>query len=168
MDATRGYLELSSEEIGLLRYVGAHYAHTVVVVNSTNTMAVSYTHLSGIKVGLDVGGTDCPPVIKGRFVSDYEVRSRHRRPLSRWTEAPAPGLFRGPALSMTNRAERGWSCELTVEGVEVLLLAGGAAGGVVCSELLLLSLIHIFCGAAESCRGRLATRSRRSRARSGM
>ena len=37
-DVTRSYLELSSEEEALLRYVGAHYEHTVVVVNSTNTM----------------------------------------------------------------------------------------------------------------------------------
>lgn len=37
-DVTRGYLELSSEEESLLRYVGANYAHVVVVVNSTNTM----------------------------------------------------------------------------------------------------------------------------------
>ncbi len=38
MDATRTYLELSSEEEALLRYVGANYEHVVVVVNSPNTM----------------------------------------------------------------------------------------------------------------------------------
>ena len=38
VDATRGYLELSREEEGLLAYVGENYEHVIVVVNSTNTM----------------------------------------------------------------------------------------------------------------------------------
>ena len=58
MDATRGYLELSSEEIGLLRYVGAHYEHTVVVVNSTNTMELGELEtIPGIDAALLTGPT---------------------------------------------------------------------------------------------------------------
>ncbi len=58
MDATRGYLELSSEEIALLRYVGSHYEHTVVVVNSTNTMELGELEtIPGIDAALLAGPT---------------------------------------------------------------------------------------------------------------
>lgn len=58
MDATRGYLELSSEEIALLRYVGSHYEHTIVVVNSTNTMELGELEtIPGIDAALLAGPT---------------------------------------------------------------------------------------------------------------
>lgn len=58
MDATRGYLELSSEEIALLRYVGSHYAHAIVVVNSTNTMELGELEtIPGIDAALLAGPT---------------------------------------------------------------------------------------------------------------
>lgn len=58
MDATRGYLELSSEEIALLRYVGSHYEHTIVVVNSTNTMGIGELEtIPGIDAALLAGPT---------------------------------------------------------------------------------------------------------------
>lgn len=58
MDATRGYLELSSEEIALLRYVGSHFEHTIVVVNSTNTMELGELEtIPGIDAALLAGPT---------------------------------------------------------------------------------------------------------------
>lgn len=58
MDATHGYLELSSEEIALLRYVGSHYEHTIVVVNSTNTMELGELEtIPGIDAALLAGPT---------------------------------------------------------------------------------------------------------------
>lgn len=58
MDATRGYLELSSEEIALLRYVGSHYERTIVVVNSTNTMELGELEtIPGIDAALLAGPT---------------------------------------------------------------------------------------------------------------
>lgn len=57
-DATRGYLELSSEEEALLRYVGATYERVVVVVNSTNVMELGQLEtIPGIDAALLVGPT---------------------------------------------------------------------------------------------------------------
>jgi beta-glucosidase len=57
-DATRGYLELSSEEEALLRYVGANYEHVVVLVNSTNVMELGELEtIPGIDAALLVGTT---------------------------------------------------------------------------------------------------------------
>ena len=58
IDATRGYLELSSEEEALLAYVGATYEHVVVVVNSTNTMELGQLEtIPGIDAALLAGPT---------------------------------------------------------------------------------------------------------------
>ena len=38
VDDTRTMLELTTEEENLLTYVGANYAHVVVLINSTNVM----------------------------------------------------------------------------------------------------------------------------------
>ena len=58
VDVTRGYLELSSEEEGLLRYVGATYEHVVVLVNSTNAMELGELEtIPGIDAALVVGTT---------------------------------------------------------------------------------------------------------------
>lgn len=58
VDVTRGYLELSSEEEALLRYVGAHFDHVVVVVNSTNTMELGEVEsIDGIDAVLLAGPT---------------------------------------------------------------------------------------------------------------
>ena len=57
-DATRTYLELSSEEEELLRYVGATYEHVVVIVNATNTMELGQLEtIPGIDAALLVGPT---------------------------------------------------------------------------------------------------------------
>ena len=58
VDVTRSYLELSSEEEGLLRYVGATYDHVVVLVNSTNTMELGELEtIPGIDAAMIVGTT---------------------------------------------------------------------------------------------------------------
>lgn len=58
VDASRHYLELSSEEEGLLRYVGGHYEHVVVLVNSTNAMELGELEtIPGIDAALLVGTT---------------------------------------------------------------------------------------------------------------
>lgn len=41
-DATRTYLEISTEEESLLRYVGANYDNVVVLINSTNVMELGF------------------------------------------------------------------------------------------------------------------------------
>ena len=57
-DYSRTYLELSSEEEQLLRYVGSHYEHVVVIVNSTNTMELGEIEsIDGIDACLLVGAT---------------------------------------------------------------------------------------------------------------
>lgn len=57
-DVTRTYLELSTEEEALLRYVGSHYEHVCVVVNSTNTMELGELEtIPGIDAALLAGPT---------------------------------------------------------------------------------------------------------------
>ena len=57
-DTTRTYLELSSEEEALLRYVGANYDNVVVLVNSTNTMELGQIEtIPGIDACMIVGTT---------------------------------------------------------------------------------------------------------------
>lgn len=57
-DDTRGYLELSPEEEGLLTYVGANFDKVVVIVNSTNTMELGQLEtIPGIDAALLVGAT---------------------------------------------------------------------------------------------------------------
>ncbi len=58
VDVTRTYLELSSEEEALLRYVGSHYEHVCVLVNSTNTMELGELEtIPGIDAAILVGAT---------------------------------------------------------------------------------------------------------------
>lgn len=58
VDSTRTYLELSTEEEALLRYVGSHYENVVVLVNSTNTMELGQVEtITGIDSCLLVGTT---------------------------------------------------------------------------------------------------------------
>ena len=54
----RSYLELSPEEEHLLTYVGANFEHVIVVVNSTNTMALGQLEtIPGIDAALLCGTT---------------------------------------------------------------------------------------------------------------
>lgn len=56
VDVTRHYLELSSEEEGLLRYVGRNFEHAIVLVNSTNAMELGQVEsIPGIDACLLVG-----------------------------------------------------------------------------------------------------------------
>lgn len=57
-DSTRTYLDLSTEEEDLLTYVGQNYKNVVVIVNSTNTMNLSFMRdIEGLDSCLLVGGT---------------------------------------------------------------------------------------------------------------
>ena len=57
-DATRTYLEISTEEEELLKYVGAHYDKVIVIINSINTMELGFLEtIEGLDACLIVGGT---------------------------------------------------------------------------------------------------------------
>ena len=57
-DETRTYLEISTEEEALLTYVGANYENVVVLINSLNTMELSFMEtIPGLDSCLVVGGT---------------------------------------------------------------------------------------------------------------
>lgn len=57
-DATRTYLEISTEEEELLEYVGSTYDNVIVVVNSINTMELGFLDtIEGLDSCLLVGGT---------------------------------------------------------------------------------------------------------------
>ena len=58
VDDTRTYLEISTEEEELLTYVGENYDKVIVVVNTTNTMNLSFLEtIPGLDACLMVGGT---------------------------------------------------------------------------------------------------------------
>lgn len=57
-DETRHYLELSTEEEGMIEYVSESYDNVIVIVNSTNTMELGFLEeYDGIDACLVVGGT---------------------------------------------------------------------------------------------------------------
>lgn len=57
-DASRTYLEISTEEEDLLTYVGANYENVIVLINSTNTMELGFLNtIPGLDSCLVVGGT---------------------------------------------------------------------------------------------------------------
>lgn len=57
-DATRTYLDISTEEEELLTYVGQNYENVIVIVNSTNTMNLSFMRdIEGLDSCLLVGGS---------------------------------------------------------------------------------------------------------------
>ena len=58
MDTSRHYLEISTEEEEMLKYVGANYENVIVIVNSTNTMELDFVDtIPGIDACLVVGAT---------------------------------------------------------------------------------------------------------------
>lgn len=58
VDKSRNYLEISVEEEELLRYVGENYEHVIVLINSTNTMNLSFLEtVPGLDACLFAGGT---------------------------------------------------------------------------------------------------------------
>ena len=56
-DASRTYLEISTEEEELLEYVTSAYENVIVLVNSTNTMELGFIEDTGIDACLFVGAT---------------------------------------------------------------------------------------------------------------
>lgn len=57
-DSTRTYLDISTEEEDLLKYVGENYENVIVIVNSTNTMNLSFLdYIDGIDSCLLVGAS---------------------------------------------------------------------------------------------------------------
>lgn len=57
-DKSRTYLDISTEEEELLKYVGANYENVVVVINSTNTMNLGFMNtIEGLDSCLICGGT---------------------------------------------------------------------------------------------------------------
>ncbi|MBR1891729.1 MAG: glycoside hydrolase family 3 C-terminal domain-containing protein [Clostridia bacterium] len=57
-DSSRHYLEISTEEEALLRYVGEKFENVIVIVNSTNTMELDFVDtIPGIDACLVVGAT---------------------------------------------------------------------------------------------------------------
>ncbi len=83
-DNTRHYLEISTEEEELLKYVGENYENVIVIVNSTNAMELDFVDtIPGIDACLVVGATGTraaeaiPSVLygevspSGRFTDTY-------------------------------------------------------------------------------------------------
>lgn len=57
-DNNRTYLEISTEEEELLKYVGANYENVIVILNTTNTMELGFLKtIPGLDACLLVGGT---------------------------------------------------------------------------------------------------------------
>ena len=57
-DYSRTYLEISTEEESMLKYVAANFENTVVLINSTNVMELSFMKtIAGLDSCLIVGGT---------------------------------------------------------------------------------------------------------------
>ena len=84
VDESRHYLEISTEEEELLRYVGENYENVIVIINSTNTMELDFVDtIPGIDACLVVGATGTraaeaiPSVLygevspSGRFTDTY-------------------------------------------------------------------------------------------------
>ena len=58
VESDKTYLDISAEERGLLEYVGENYGNVVVIINSTNTMNLSFMRdIDGLDACLIVGGT---------------------------------------------------------------------------------------------------------------
>lgn len=73
-DNDRTYLEISTEEEEMLRYVGANFEKTVVIVNSTNVIELGFLEsIAGLDACLVVGATGTngahgiPPVLYGKY-----------------------------------------------------------------------------------------------------
>ena len=70
-DKTRTYLDISQDEEDLLNYVTGAYAHTIVLINSTNAMNLSFLKDYRIGAALFTGATGesaasaLPPIIYG-------------------------------------------------------------------------------------------------------
>ena len=84
VDTSRHYLEISTEEEEMLKYVGENYENVIVIVNSTNTMELDFVDtIPGIDACLVVGATGTraakaiPAVLwgevspSGRFTDTY-------------------------------------------------------------------------------------------------
>ncbi len=84
MDTSRHYLEISTEEEEMLKYVGENFENVIVIVNSTNTMELDFVDtIPGIDACLVVGATGTraakaiPSVLygevspSGRFTDTY-------------------------------------------------------------------------------------------------
>ena len=58
MDTSRHYLEISTEEEEMLKYVGENYENVIVIINSTNAMELDFVDtIPGIDACLVVGAT---------------------------------------------------------------------------------------------------------------
>ena len=84
VDTNRHYLEISTEEEAMLKYVGENYENVIVIINSTNTMELDFVDtIPGIDACLVVGATGTraakaiPSVLygevspSGRFTDTY-------------------------------------------------------------------------------------------------
>ena len=101
IDATRRYLELSSEEEALLRYVGETYERVVVIVNSTNAMELGQLEtIPGVDAALLVGTTG---EVGARSV--VSVLLGETNPSGRTTETYAYDF--STAASWANAGEKG-------------------------------------------------------------
>ncbi len=92
-DYTKHYLELSTEEIDLLTYVGANFENTIVIINSANVMELGQLEtIEGIDAALMVGftGTRAASAIPGLLYGDTS-------PSGRATDTYAYDLYTNPA-----------------------------------------------------------------------
>ncbi len=76
-DADRTYLEISTEEEALLKYVGDNYENVIVLINSTNVMELGFLEKLQTEKGLDAclivattgsaGATAIPKILYGEY-----------------------------------------------------------------------------------------------------
>ena len=98
VDDTRTMLELTTEEEDLLNYVGANYAHVVVLVNSTNVMELGQIEtIPGVDACLLVGlsGSEGATAVPEVLWGDKEPSGR---PADTWADVRRPAGRDGGAV----------------------------------------------------------------------
>lgn len=82
-DVSRTYLEISSEEEEMLKYVGANFKKVIVIVNSTNVIKLDFLEtIPGLDACLVVGATGLkgalglPAVLYGEYVDEDGVETK--------------------------------------------------------------------------------------------
>ena len=138
-DTSRHYLEISTEEEALLKYVGETYTNVIVIVNSTNTMELDFVDtIPGIDACLVVGATGTrgaeaiPSVLygevspSGRFTDTYPYDMASNVSFNRTSSAGIGHYTNAPELYPTGAGSNAGSSTRTapafidyIEGIYV-------------------------------------------------
>ena len=125
-DTSRHYLEISTEEEELLKYVGANYENVIVIVNSTNAMELDFVEtIPGIDACLVVGATGTraaeaiPSVLygevspSGRFTDTYAYDMASNVNFKRTSSAGIGHYTNAPELYPTGAGSNAGSTKRT-------------------------------------------------------